>query len=166
MKTGSLQIVILLLFLSEASAQIFSLNHDLTHLYQNQNSQKGQTHQLFLIQLYKQYREYLVYKNAPYKGFTFDLKGRIAQNRLWNQAQFGIGAFTWDFKDPANRKVSGVLFDKPIYLGWDFMLYNQLNFSVGTTVFEQRIQDNQINKTHLFNSFLGWRGKFKIGTSK
>jgi hypothetical protein len=138
------------------------LDYNLPSSYDHQELVQKEADQLFLILLYKQYKENIVYKNSPYKGLSFQMNTLSTANKLWSDVNFGVGAFTMDFKETGGKDVGGVLFDYPIYMGLDFKLYNQFHFSAGTTFLERRYQDENMQRMLLVNSFLGVTGKFSL----
>ena len=147
-----------------ALSQELSLPYDYEFSYYSEFSpfQKTEGQFLAVYQFYRKYKENIVYKNAPFKGLYFDMSDRLKDHRFFQEVAFGMGAFTWDFKEAGNRKVSGLLFGKPLYLGWDFKLQNQLYITAGTTLLETHRFYDHTSKTMLFNTFWGLSGKFNI----
>ena len=164
MKKESVLFFLLVLISMQALAQTPApvFNSNLPYNYDHQELVQKEADQLILMLLYKQYKENIVYKNSPYKGVTFQMNTLSTANRLWSDVNFGIGAFTMDFKETGGKDVGGVLFDCPIYMGLDFKLYNQFHFSAGTTFLERRYQDENMQRMLLVNSFLGVTGKFSL----
>jgi hypothetical protein len=138
----------------------FSYNLDFQQL------EKDKSDQLFLMLLYNQYRENIVYKNAPYKGVSFQMNRLSTLNKSWSEVNFCLGAFTQDFKETGRKEVGGVLFNYPVYMGWNFKLYNHIHFSTGATFLERRYFDNNISKTRLISYYLGITGKFPINMAR
>lgn len=120
------------------------------------------TEDILLLNLYYRYKEYVVYKNAPFKGLSFDIDKPFLQNRFFDQLTFGLGAFTWDFKETGNKRVGGALFGHPLFMGWEFTLYNQFRLTAGTTLMEERYSSDNSRRMVPVNSFLGVSGKFPL----
>jgi len=80
--------------------------------------------------------EDLTYGDAPYVGLAIPLGNSTFAPRFLSNASLTLGIFTDNFEDENGNEVTGIIFDRPLYLGLDYKLFQFVHFNAGATLLE------------------------------
>lgn len=78
------------------------------------------------------------YGAAPYAGLSFPLSNSTLAPRFLRNSSLTVGAFFDNFEDEDGTKISGVIVNRPIYVGLDYKLFQFVRFNAGATFLESR----------------------------
>ncbi len=78
----------------------------------------------------------LTYGDAPYVGLAIPLGNSTFAPRFLSNASLTLGIFTNNFEDENGNEVTGIIFDRPLYLGLDYKLFQFVHFNAGATLLE------------------------------
>lgn len=79
----------------------------------------------------------LSYGSSPYAGLAFPLSNSTIAPKFLRNSSVVLGVFFNDFEDESGNKVSGMIFDKPLYLGLDYKLFEFVRFNAGAVALEK-----------------------------
>lgn len=82
------------------------------------------------------------YGAAPYAGLSFPLSNSTLAPRFLRNSSLTVGAFFDNFENENGTKISGVIVNRPIYLGLDYKLFQFVRFNAGATFLESRPEDS------------------------
>lgn len=80
----------------------------------------------------------LTYGAAPYLGVAFPLSNSTIAPKFLRNSSIVLGAFLENFEDESGNIVSGLIVDRPIYLGLDYKLFEFIRFNAGAALLEKR----------------------------
>lgn len=78
----------------------------------------------------------LTYGDAPYLGLAFPLSNSNIAPKLLRNSSVTLGTFIQNFTDAEGNEVSGVVVNRPIYLGLDYKLFQFVRFNAGAALLE------------------------------
>ncbi len=82
------------------------------------------------------------YGAAPYAGLSFPLSNSTLAPRFLRNSSLTVGAFFDNFENENGTKISGVIVNRPIYVGLDYKLFQFVRFNAGATFLESRPEDS------------------------
>ncbi|MEM6966585.1 MAG: hypothetical protein AAF573_17605 [Bacteroidota bacterium] len=78
----------------------------------------------------------LTYGASPYVGIAFPLGNSVLGSKFLSNTSVTLGVFLEDFEDENNNTVSGLIVNRPIYLGLDHKLFKFIRVNAGATFLE------------------------------
>lgn len=85
------------------------------------------------------------YDASPYAGIAFPLSNSTVAPKFLRDFSIVLGAFWNNFEDENGKEITGILINRPTYLGLDYRLFEFIHFNAGATFLEKEtlmIQDN------------------------
>lgn len=79
----------------------------------------------------------LTYGTAPYLGVAFPLSNSTIAPKFLRNSSIVMGAFLENFEDESGNKISGLIVDRPVYLGLDYKLFEFIRFNAGAALLEK-----------------------------
>lgn len=87
----------------------------------------------------------LTYGDAAYLGVAFPLSNSTIAPKFLRNASITMGAFLKNFEDENGNTISGVIVDRPVYLGLDYKLFEFIRFNAGAAFLEKTESANSGN---------------------
>lgn len=81
--------------------------------------------------------EDLTYGASPYLGLAFPLSNSTIAPKFLRNSSVIMGAFLENFEDDNGNQISGLIVDRPIYLGLDYKLFEFIRFNAGAAFLEK-----------------------------
>lgn len=107
----------------------------------------------------------LSYGSSPYAGLAFPLSNSTIAPKFLRNSSLVLGVFFNDFEDQNGNTVSGMIFDKPIYLGLDYKLFEFVRFNAGAVALEKSSTisgSDIITKETFFRPFVGLSARIDL----
>ncbi|PHN04487.1 hypothetical protein [Flavilitoribacter nigricans] len=110
----------------------------------------------------------LTYGAAPYLGVAFPLSNSTIAPKFLRNSSIVLGAFLENFEDESGNKISGLIVDRPIYLGLDYKLFEFIRFNAGAALLEKTeavtggSEAGAANKTTLIRPFVGLSARIDL----
>lgn len=89
----------------------------------------------------------LTYGASPYLGVAFPLSNSTIAPKFLRNSSIVMGAFLENFEDESGNKISGLIVDRPIYLGLDYKLFEFIRFNAGAALLEKTAVGSNGNDT-------------------
>lgn len=107
----------------------------------------------------------LSYGSSPYAGLAFPLSNSTIAPKFLRNSSVVMGVFFNDFEDQNGNTVSGMIFDKPVYLGLDYKLFEFIRFNVGAVALEKSSAisgSDIVNKETFIRPFVGLSARIDL----
>jgi hypothetical protein len=110
----------------------------------------------------------LTYGASPYLGVAFPLSNSTIAPKFLRNSSIVMGAFLNNFEDEAGNKISGLIVDRPVYLGLDYKLFEFIRFNAGAALLEKTEISNSGNdvgmesKNTLIRPFIGLSARIDL----
>jgi hypothetical protein len=101
------------------------------------------------------------YGTSPYLGLSVPLSNSALAPKFFRNASITMGVFLQNFEDADGNTVSGILVNRPLYLGLDYKLFEFVRLNAGAAFLERTTLQPVVNgdpeeKTNLFvRPFIG-----------
>lgn len=76
------------------------------------------------------------YDDSPYVGLAFPLANSVLGSNFLSNASVTLGVFLNNFEDEDGNEITGLVVNRPIYLGLDYKLFEFVRFNAGATFLE------------------------------
>jgi hypothetical protein len=112
--------------------------------------------------------EDLNYGSSPYAGLALPLSNSSIAPEFLRNSSIVLGVFLQDFEDEQGNKISGMIVEKPIYLGLDYKLFEFVHFNAGAAFLEKTETlvnvggNDQVNKSSLIRPFIGLSARIDL----
>jgi len=108
----------------------------------------------------------LNYETAPYLGLAFPLSTSTIAPKIFRNASITVGVFLEDFEGEDDKKITGPIIKRPLYLGLDYKLFQFIRFNAGAAFLEEVGEDNGqvsgIEKRVFIKPFIGLSAKINL----
>jgi hypothetical protein len=106
------------------------------------------------------------YGSSPYLGLAFPLGNRVLGSNFLSNTSLTLGVFLDNFKDANQNEVTGLLIDRPFYLGLDHKIFKFVRFNAGAAFLEERNLDigsgMEDNRGILIRPFVGLSARIDL----
>ena len=99
--------------------------------------------------------------NSAYLGLGFPLSTSTIAPKFFRNASLTVGFFTKNFENKAGDKISGPIFNRPLYAGLDYKLFSFVRFNAGAAFLEEQPADGGDNSIFV-RPFVGLSAKVNI----
>lgn len=101
--------------------------------------------------------------DSPYIGVGLPFSTSTIAPRFFQNASLTLGVFTRNFENDQGEKITGPIFDRPIYAGLDYKLFQFVRINLGAALLE-KISNNgaESSSNLLIRPFIGVSGKINI----
>ena len=108
----------------------------------------------------------LNYETAPYLGLSFPLSTSTIAPKIFRNASITVGVFLKDLDGEDDKKITGPIIKRPLYLGLDYKLFQFIRFNAGAAFLEEVGEDNGqisgIEKRVFVKPFVGLSAKINL----
>lgn len=96
------------------------------------------------VYLSGKFNEDFTYDAAPYVGLSIPLGNSTFAPKILSNASLSLGVFLENFENENGDEVTGLIFNRPLYLGLDYKLFQFVRLNAGATLLEE---DRILNET-------------------
>jgi len=106
----------------------------------------------------------LSYDAAPYVGLAFPLGNSILGSKLLSNTSVTMGVFLNNFEDAQGNEITGLVVNRPIYLGFDHKLFQFVRLNAGATFLEENdgTGDLSANKNVMIRPYVGLSARIDL----
>ncbi len=109
----------------------------------------------------------LTYGSSPYAGVAFPFGNQALAPQFLRNSSLTLGVFFENFTSYDGNTVSGLLIDRPFYLGLDYKLFEFIRFNAGAAFLEEREEvpngdGININRDVLIKPFIGLSARINL----
>lgn len=101
--------------------------------------------------------------NAPYAGIGVPLSTSSVAPRFLRNASLSVGLFLKNFENDEREEISGPVFNRPIYAGLDYRIFQFVSLNVGASILEGTDENN--DSDIFIRPFLGVSARINISMS-